>query len=60
MADEQLYSERFIVESWLEYLRQQMRVTQADHAQELRIERFRREDVQTRRLIYQPLVKLSD
>lgn len=45
MADPQLYSERFIVESWLEYLRQQVRVTQADHAQQCLIERFRREDL---------------
>ena len=60
MADPQLYSERFIVESWLEYLRQQVRVTQADQAQERLIERFRREDLQTRRLIYQPPVKLTD
>lgn len=60
MADPQLYSERFIVESWLDYSRQQMRVTQADHAQERLIERFRREDLQTRRLIYQPLVKQPD
>lgn len=59
MADPQLYNERFIVESWLEYLRQQMRVTQADHAQECLIERFRRENLQTRRLIYQPLEKYS-
>lgn len=57
MADSQLYSERFIVESWLEYLRQQVRVTQADQAQERLIERFRREDLQTRRLIHQPLEK---
>ncbi|GLK88711.1 MFS transporter [Pseudomonas turukhanskensis] len=54
MADDQLYSERFIVESWLDYLRQQARVTQADYVQELAIERFRREDVAPRRLIYQP------
>lgn len=56
MADPLLYSERFIVESWLEYLRQQVRVTQADHAQERLIERFRRQDREIRRLIYQPPV----
>jgi hypothetical protein len=60
MANPELYSERFIVESWLEYLRQQTRVTQADHAQERVIERFRREDLQTRRLIHQPLVRQLD
>ncbi|MNP66736.1 hypothetical protein D3C76_1624780 [compost metagenome] len=60
MSDPRLYSERFIVESWLEYLRQQVRVTQADHAQERLIERFRCEDLQTRRLIYQPPVKQPD
>ncbi|MNY37277.1 hypothetical protein D3C86_1718290 [compost metagenome] len=60
MSDPRLYSERFIVESWLDYLRQQVRVTQADHAQERLIERFRREDLQTRRLIYQPPVKQPD
>lgn len=57
MSADQLYSERFIVESWLDYLRQQSRVTQADHAQEQVLERFRREDLQTRRLIYQPPLK---
>jgi MFS family permease len=54
MADPQSYSERFIVESWLDYLRQQVRVTQADHAQERLIAHLRREDLQIRRLIYQP------
>lgn len=54
MAEPQRYSERFIVESWLDYLRQQVRMTQADLAQEGHLQQFRREDLQTRRLIYQP------
>ncbi|MCY1444094.1 Transmembrane secretion effector [compost metagenome] len=54
MAETQRYSERFIVESWLDYLRQQVRVTQADLALEGLLQQFRREDLQTRRLIYQP------
>lgn len=54
MAEPQRYSERFIVESWLDYLRQQVRMTQADLAQEGHLQQFRRENLQTRRLIYQP------
>jgi hypothetical protein len=57
MAQPQCYSERFIVDSWLDYLRQQVRVTQADLVQERLLQPFRHEDLQTRRLIYQPPVK---
>ena len=60
MAEPQLYVERFSVESWLDYLRQQVRVTRADHAQERLIERYRCEGLQTRRLIYQPPLPSTD
>lgn len=54
MAEPHVYVERFIVQSWLDYLRQHQRVTQADHAQERLIEGYRRAGTPVRRLIYQP------
>ncbi|MFV0926576.1 MFS transporter [Pseudomonas palmensis] len=56
MAEPHRYSERFIVESWLDYLRHQVRLTQADLSQEGLLQPFRREHLQTRRLIHQPLL----
>lgn len=53
MTSDHQYIERFIVMSWLDYLRQQTRVTQADYQQECALARFRREDLKTRRLILQ-------
>lgn len=47
------YSERFIVESWLDYLRQRGRLTQNDEAQELALVRFRDERREIKRYIYQ-------
>jgi predicted MFS family arabinose efflux permease len=47
------YIERFIVESWLDYLRQRGRLTQNDEAQELALVRFRDERREIKRYIYQ-------
>jgi len=47
------YIERFIVESWLDYLRQRGRMTQNDEAQELALVRFRDERREIKRYIYQ-------
>lgn len=49
------YVERFIVESWLDYLRQQSRTTQADLALEARLGRYRCDDQVSKRYIHQPL-----
>jgi len=48
------YVERFIVESWLDYLRQQERVTLADESLERSLSRFRFEPLAPRRYVYQP------
>lgn len=54
------YVERFIVESWLDYLRQQSRVTQADHALENRLSGFRSDAQVSRRYIYQPPAETAE
>jgi len=51
------YVERFIVESWLDYLRQESRITRADELQEARLSFFRCEGGSTRRYIHQPPCK---
>ena len=51
------YSERFIVESWLDYLRQRGRLTQNDEAQELALMRFRDGRREIKRYIYQAPVE---
>lgn len=48
------YVERFIVESWLDYLRQESRITQADQFLEARLSRFRCDAQVSRRYIHQP------
>src|SRR5690606_27846218 len=53
LGEANLYVERFIVESWLEYLRQRARVTRADESRENRLQRFRCDTQATRRYIYQ-------
>ncbi|HBX55707.1 MFS transporter [Pseudomonas sp. UBA2684] len=53
LAETDHYVERFIVESWLDYLRQQERVTLADEFLERGLTRFRIEPRATRRYIYQ-------
>ena len=53
LGEANLYVERFIVESWLEYLRQRARVTRADESREHRLQRFRCDSLATRRYIYQ-------
>ncbi|QCG68137.1 MFS transporter [Pseudomonas veronii] len=47
------YVERFIVESWLDYLRQCSRVTQGDESGEQLLARFRCQQRSVRRYIYQ-------
>ena len=55
LADPDRFVERFIVESWLGYLRQRDRVTQADQAMEKELQRYLIEsDATTRRYIHQP------
>lgn len=54
VADSNHYVERFIVESWLDYLRQRARVTQGDKAREVALLKFRSGDFFVRRYIYQP------
>ncbi|SDG56997.1 MFS transporter [Pseudomonas abietaniphila] len=49
------YVERFIVESWLDYLRQQSRTTQADQLLEARLSGMRCDAQISRRYIHQPL-----
>ncbi|ANG64412.1 arabinose ABC transporter permease [Marinobacterium aestuarii] len=53
LAQTDHYVERFIVESWLDYLRQQERVTLADEVLERSLSRFRFEPLAPRRYIYQ-------
>lgn len=53
LSEKNLYVERFIVESWLEYLRQRARVTKADESRENSLQRFRCDTLATRRYIYQ-------
>jgi MFS family permease len=48
------YVERFIVASWLDYLRQQARLTLADQSSERLLLRYRCETREPRRYIYQP------
>lgn len=48
------YVERFIVASWLDYLRQQARLTLADQSAETRLQRYRCEARAPRRYLYQP------
>jgi MFS family permease len=48
------YIERFIVESWLDYLRQESRLTRADQLQEARLSLYRQEGRPSRRYIQQP------
>ncbi|MEN1478431.1 MFS transporter, partial [Pseudomonas aeruginosa] len=47
------YIERFIVESWLDYLRQRERLTQSDAVQERLLLRFCDEGREIKRYIYQ-------
>lgn len=54
VTDDEHYVERFIVESWLDYLRQHTRITQADQQRELRLSGFRCDGEDTRRYIHQP------
>jgi MFS family permease len=53
LAETDHYVERFIVESWLDYLRQQERVTLADESLERSLSRYRLESLEPRRYIYQ-------
>ncbi|WP_296261268.1 MULTISPECIES: MFS transporter [unclassified Pseudomonas] len=48
------FVERFIVESWLDYLRQESRITQADHALEASLSLYRCGARPQRRYIHQP------
>ncbi len=57
VTDEEHYVERFIVESWLDYLRQQARETQADQLRELRLSGFRCEGEDARRYVHQPQIR---
>lgn len=58
LADPEHYVERFIVESWLDYLRQRARVTQADQKFEQRLQRYLVDsESNTKRYIYQPDVE---
>lgn len=55
LAEPNRFVERFIVESWLGYLRQRDRVTQADQNTEKQLQRYLvKSDVNTRRYIHQP------
>lgn len=48
------YVERFIVESWLDYLRHESRITRADQLQQARLSQYRCDGQETRRYIHQP------
>lgn len=50
------YVERFIIESWLDYLRQESRITRADQLQEARLSHYRHDAQVARRYIHQPQV----
>ncbi|WP_299833297.1 MFS transporter [Pseudomonas sp.] len=54
VTDDEHYVERFIVESWLDYLRQNTRITQADQLRELRLSGFRCDGQDARRYVHQP------
>ncbi|MNF97521.1 hypothetical protein D3C84_803530 [compost metagenome] len=53
LAETDHYVERFIVESWLDYLRQCGRLTQNDEVQEVALMRFRDVRREIKRYIYQ-------
>ncbi|WP_439859396.1 MFS transporter [Pseudomonas sp. MBLB4136] len=55
LAEINHYVERFIVESWLDYLRQRERMTRADESLELHLTKFKLGRGATRRYIYQAL-----
>lgn len=48
------YVERFVVESWLDYLRHESRITRADQLQEAQLSHYRCEGQTARRYIHQP------
>ncbi|HXQ99304.1 MAG TPA: MFS transporter [Pseudomonas sp.] len=54
LDDNDHYIERFIVESWLDYLRQESRQTRADQLQESRLSQYRDVGQSSRRYIHQP------
>lgn len=54
------YVERFIVESWLDYLRHESRITRADQLQEARLSLYRCDGQAARRYIHQPHIGTED